>query len=151
MVKQPQQRSDELTKLPIVDGHVLHVLRDSYAFNPDSPHNWQHHTVDEDQALAHQIVIEANRRNGGDMARQAAFVEGANYVREALRRTVAINRIESSDLFDMNDVFSGTDEVGKIQPALEATKKRLGFGTLSAVVAVLSIIRHPSRRHPNTA
>jgi hypothetical protein len=88
--------------VPIVDEHVVQVLRESHDIDPENSRAMMHRTVEDDPKFAHQIVIEANRRSDGDMGRQEAFIQGANFAREALRRTITINQIR--ELFSFPDM-----------------------------------------------
>lgn len=104
--------------LPIVNKYTIKALRKAYNLSPeDSARKLMRRIVEDDPKFAHQIIIEANRRSNGDMARQEAFIEGANFAREAVRQSMAINNI--CVLFET----TGTTEAAELEEDLESSSE----------------------------
>lgn len=88
---------EELTKLPEVDEDVLESMHDAHTANPRDVDELVQSIVEEDQEFALEILRQGYIRSGGDADRQYGFIEGANFAREAIKRTLAVRNVEPID------------------------------------------------------
>lgn len=95
-MEQSGEAPNQETVLPHVDKDVLDVMHVSHQLDPNDKDKILHALVEDDQPFALEIVHEGYVRSEGDPKAQYAFIEGALYAVEAVRRTKQLEQAEQT-------------------------------------------------------
>jgi hypothetical protein len=111
-----QPHTETTPDFPVVDEGVYGALRHDFVKDNGYIGRNFHELNEANHGLAQEITYE---RSGGNVERKAGFVEGAQYIIEALKRPERAKQI-SAELFGSNTV-----DIQEIEPKREAKTRGL--------------------------